>query len=61
MSGIWAVIPVKELEGAKQRLSAFLSPEERHALAVTMMEEVLAALLSPHLHPLPYGSLLSSR
>lgn len=44
MSGIWAVIPVKELEGAKQRLSAFLSPEERHALAVTMMEEVLAAL-----------------
>jgi 2-phospho-L-lactate guanylyltransferase len=44
MSGIWAVIPVKQLEGAKQRLSAFLSPEERHALAVTMMEEVLAAL-----------------
>ena len=44
MSGIWAVIPVKELEGAKQRLSAFLSPEERQVLAVTMMEEVLAAL-----------------
>ncbi len=44
MSGIWAVIPVKELEGAKQRLAAFLSPEERYTLAVTMMEEVLAAL-----------------
>lgn len=44
MSGIWAVIPVKELEGAKQRLAGFLSPEERHALAITMMEEVLAAL-----------------
>ena len=30
---IWAVIPVKELEGAKQRLSPLLSPEQRQALA----------------------------
>ena len=44
MTGIWAVIPVKELAGAKQRLAGFLTPEERHRLAVTMLEEVLAAL-----------------
>ena len=44
MSGIWAVIPVNELHGAKQRLAGFLSPEERERLATTMLEEVLAAL-----------------
>ena len=44
MTGIWAVIPVKELTGAKQRLALFLTPDERHRLALTMMEEVLAAL-----------------
>jgi 2-phospho-L-lactate guanylyltransferase len=43
-AGIWAIIPVKELSGAKQRLSALLSPAERQALATTMLEEVLAAL-----------------
>jgi len=43
-SGIWAVIPVKELAGAKQRLAALLSPGERQALATTMLEEVFAAL-----------------
>ena len=26
---IWAVVPVKEFEGAKQRLAPLLSPEER--------------------------------
>jgi 2-phospho-L-lactate guanylyltransferase len=44
MTGIWAVVPVKELDGAKQRLAMFLSPAERHRLAITMLEEVLAAL-----------------
>ena len=44
MSGIWAVVPVKELVGAKQRLAGFLSPEERYRLAVTMLDEVLDAL-----------------
>ena len=44
MSGIWAVVPVKELIGAKQRLAGFLSPAERHCLAVTMLEEVLDAV-----------------
>ena len=41
MSGVWAVVPVKELEGAKQRLSSALSPDERRLLATTMLEDVL--------------------
>jgi 2-phospho-L-lactate guanylyltransferase len=44
VSGIWAVVPVKEFEGAKQRLSSALSPEERRVLATTMLEDVLEAL-----------------
>jgi len=44
VSGIWAVVPVKELTGAKQRLSSCLSPEERRALATVMLEDVLAAV-----------------
>ena len=44
MSGIWAVVPVKEFEGAKQRLSSALSPEERRVLATTMLEDVLDAV-----------------
>lgn len=44
MSGIWAVVPVKELGGAKQRLSAALSPDERRALATIMLEDVLEAV-----------------
>ena len=44
MTGIWAVVPVKEFEGAKQRLSSCLSGEERRTLATTMLEDVLDAL-----------------
>jgi 2-phospho-L-lactate/phosphoenolpyruvate guanylyltransferase len=44
MTGLWAVVPVKELQGAKQRLAGFLSAAERHRLAITMLEEVLAAV-----------------
>ena len=44
MSGIWAVVPVKEFEGAKHRLSSALSPEERRVLATTMLEDVLDAV-----------------
>ena len=44
MSGVWAVVPVKELGGAKERLSSFLRPEERRALATIMLEDVLDAL-----------------
>ena len=41
---VWAVLPVKELDGAKQRLSPLLSPPQRRALAEVMLGEVLAAL-----------------
>jgi 2-phospho-L-lactate/phosphoenolpyruvate guanylyltransferase len=44
VSGIWAVLPVKEFEGAKQRLSSALIPEERRTLAITMLEDVLETL-----------------
>ena len=44
MSGVWAVVPVKELEGAKQRLSSALSPNERRLLATTMLEDVLESV-----------------
>jgi 2-phospho-L-lactate guanylyltransferase len=37
-------VPVKELTGAKQRLSSCLSLEERRALATIMLEDVLAAV-----------------
>lgn len=43
-AGIWAVVPVKETDGAKQRLAAALSPAQRQALALAMLEDVLAAL-----------------
>jgi 2-phospho-L-lactate/phosphoenolpyruvate guanylyltransferase len=44
VTGVWAVVPVKELAGAKQRLSSYLSPEERRALATIMLEDVLDAV-----------------
>jgi 2-phospho-L-lactate guanylyltransferase len=42
---IWAVVPVKEIEGAKQRLAEFLSPDQRRTLAATMLRDVLRALV----------------
>jgi 2-phospho-L-lactate guanylyltransferase len=44
MRDIWAAVPVKEFIGAKQRLAAVLSSEQRVALAAAMLEDVLAAL-----------------
>jgi 2-phospho-L-lactate/phosphoenolpyruvate guanylyltransferase len=44
MTGVWACVPVKEFTGAKQRLAALLSPEQREILAETMLEDVLSAL-----------------
>lgn len=44
MTDIWAVLPVKEFEGAKQRLSSALSSDERRLLATTMLEDVLNAV-----------------
>ncbi|WP_135468071.1 2-phospho-L-lactate guanylyltransferase [Crenalkalicoccus roseus] len=41
---LWAVLPVKELDGAKQRLSPLLAPPRRRALAEVMLTEVLEAL-----------------
>lgn len=49
MSGvnrIWAVVPVKEFSGAKQRLAPSLTPEQRRALAACMLEDVLEALVA---------------
>ena len=40
----FALLPVKAPENAKQRLSGFLTPAQREALARFMFEEVLATL-----------------
>jgi 2-phospho-L-lactate guanylyltransferase len=40
----WAILPVKEMAGAKQRLAPLLSPEERVGLMQVMLRDVLAAL-----------------
>jgi 2-phospho-L-lactate guanylyltransferase len=44
VSAVWAVVPVKETATAKQRLAAALSQPLRTALALAMLEDVLAAL-----------------
>jgi 2-phospho-L-lactate/phosphoenolpyruvate guanylyltransferase len=41
---VWAAVPVKEFVGAKQRLAPLLTPAQRQALAVAMLEDVLAVL-----------------
>jgi len=41
--GIWCVIPIKDFENAKTRLSPALSPEERRRLFQAMAEDVLKA------------------
>ncbi len=41
---LWAVVPVKELNRAKERLTPLLPPALRQALMLTMLEDVLAAL-----------------
>jgi 2-phospho-L-lactate guanylyltransferase len=43
---LWAVVPVKERDRAKERLAPLLPPEMRQALALAMLEDVLAALTS---------------
>src|SRR5438067_3178325 len=42
--GVWAVVPVKELDQAKERLAPVLPPERRRALMLAMLEDVLTAL-----------------
>jgi 2-phospho-L-lactate guanylyltransferase len=57
-SGLWVVMPVKDLANAKERLAGVLSPEERRALFRAMLEDVLSTLAaSPGLA----GILLVSR
>ena len=41
---VWAVVPAKERDRAKERLAPLLPPELRRALAAAMLEDVLAAL-----------------
>lgn len=41
---VWAVVPVKERDHAKERLAARMPPELRRGLALAMLEDVLAAL-----------------
>lgn len=41
---ITALVPVKDLRQAKQRLASLLSPEERRTLCLVMLEDVLSAL-----------------
>jgi len=41
---LWAVVPIKELERAKERLAPLLPPERRRALMLAMVEDVLTAL-----------------
>jgi 2-phospho-L-lactate guanylyltransferase len=43
-SGLWVVVPVKELDQAKQRLAPSLSEAARRALMMAMLEDVLAAI-----------------
>ncbi len=40
----WAIVPVKALGEAKQRLAGVLPPEARRRLALAMLRDVLAAL-----------------
>lgn len=42
---IWAIVPSKTLEQAKTRLASMLAPEERRALSLAMLRDVLTALL----------------
>jgi 2-phospho-L-lactate/phosphoenolpyruvate guanylyltransferase len=44
MDDIWAVVPVKDTTAAKQRLGTAVPPALRQALALAMLEDVLAAL-----------------
>src|SRR5215831_14911840 len=41
---LWAVVPVKERASAKERLALILRPQARQALALAMLEDVLAAV-----------------
>ncbi|NCF74349.1 MAG: 2-phospho-L-lactate guanylyltransferase [Gammaproteobacteria bacterium] len=43
-SPVWAILPIKSLDGAKQRLRNILSPNERKELMLNSARDVLTAL-----------------
>lgn len=43
---LWAVVPVKDFSGSKERLASALSPQERTKLAESMFRNVLQVLAS---------------
>jgi hypothetical protein len=45
---VWAIVPIKEIVFAKQRLAKALSPARRQELAVAMFEDVMQALSASH-------------
>lgn len=45
LDGIWALLPVKNIEDAKQRLAPTLTPDERQNLFQAMVEDVLETLV----------------
>ncbi len=45
---VWAIVPIKETEFAKQRLAKALSPGRRQELVVAMFEDVMQALSASH-------------
>lgn len=45
---ITAIVPFKTLEEAKSRLASVLSPADRRALALAMLDDVLTALAKSH-------------
>ena len=49
MNDIWAVIPIKEFDGAKHRLSSLLSAPQRRLLAETMLIDMLDAVVGSRL------------
>jgi len=54
---MWALLPLKNFDQAKQRLSGVLSPAERRGLFQSMVEDVICVL---HDHPYLDGVLLIS-
>ena len=45
---MWAVVPVKDMGGVKQRLASALRPEERRDLYRAMLRDTLSALRAAH-------------
>ena len=41
---MWAVVPLKNIRQAKQRLAPLLTPDERSQLMLAMISDVLTAL-----------------